>query len=418
MTTERLSAKPAPFGDAERQVAARLAYEHLAPVISRYLMLLDAHVRYAARTEASVLFVSRAGVRIRRLYDEFTATRGLVAPPNCDFFWVSRCLTAKAAWSRTPDEALSVFLAEYRHERLGGACVALLGASTPSGPIHEGSDTETNAPVTQLQQFLGSNHALARAVVEHLRDQGILFAEYVRATIGPGERVVLVDTGWHGTTQRLLRKAYAQYDWSGLYFGRIARLETNPEPLGQSIALVFEASRFDPSRPESAFVLYRHLIEGLLEPRAKSVEYLEPQPGASPWAPESAPLLAEVPTPAMDPIYCAVLTYLRETASKQSLTQLAREGAAAMSRLARILAFPSREEALALGGLSISHGFGRPVRHPVLIEVDGPDQAAHRINRALWHQGQIALEYSETVAHERQRSQLEIAASLETAAPL
>lgn len=405
MTAVRFSANPAPFGETDREIAARLAYEHLGPVIARYLMLLDAHIRYVGKIGSKVLFMSRGGVRICRLYEEYVAARALAQPRGCDFFWTSRCLTAKAVWNRAPGEALAVFMEVYKRDRVGAACCALLRAVTRAEPS-EDFDPATDAPIPQLPEFLESDHALARALVEHLREQGMLFKRYLRETARHNRRVVLVDTGWQGTTQWLLGKGFPEYEWSGLYFGGIP--STRPLASGQSVCLMFHANRFDPNRPESAFVLYRHLIEGMFEPHSQSVEHLGYDPGYGVWAPDSTPLLAESPTLATDPIYCAVAAYLRDVVSSQSLTQLAQRGVESMSRLARILAFPNRQEALALGGLSISVDFGKPVRVPALVEVEDPQNRADRVERSLWRQGQIALEYAAAEVDTRQRSALEL----------
>lgn len=405
MISERFSAKPAPFGKLDREIAARLAYDHLGPVIARYLVLLDSHIRYVGKIGSKVLFMSRAGVRIRRLYDEYVATRGLEPPSTCDYFWTSRCLTAKAVWNRTPAEALTVFTEAYRRDAVGSACRALL-RSLGTGERLDGIDEASDASIEDLAEFIESDHALARALRGHLCEQGDLFVQYLRETAGDCRRITIVDTGWQRTTQWLLDKGFAEYDWSGLYFGGIS--SPRPPPLGPSVCLMFHADQFDPNHPASAFVLYRHLIEGMLEPRAKSVEHLALKPESSVWAPDSAPLVAELPTPETDPIYCAVSAYLRETATSQTLTQLAQSGVEAMSRLAGILAFPSRQEALALGGLSISVDFGKSVRVPALIEVEDTENSVDRVHRSLWRQGQIALEYAETEVRQRQQSQLEL----------
>jgi glycosyltransferase involved in cell wall biosynthesis len=401
---------PALPTDASRRLAVELASDLLGPVTAQYLLRLDAHVRYATRAGALVLFVSRAGVRIRRLYHEFLAARGLDVPGRDALLWTSRCLTAKAVWSRTPEAALRLICAQFPADRLRDVCAALLRPVGGAQQALESPGKELEEPASWLQDFLRSRHPLAKKLIEHLQLQGSLFERLLVSVAGTGRRVVLVDSGWQGTSQKLLAGAYPEIDWSGLYFGTMRSPTTaDPEAPGRSTGLMFDSNRFDPDQPLTAFVLYRHLVEGLFEPAGGSVEHLEPHAEFGAWAPDSIALQSETPTIETDPIFCAVRSYIRDHASTVSAYDLENDGAVAMSRLGRILAYPSREQALALGGPFSSMDFGRAVRVPVLSQPGDPEQSERRIRESLWPHGQIALEYPGPLVASRQRSQLGLA---------
>lgn len=404
MTRNPQGLAPAPPGLAP--APEQLAFALLGPVITLYLMRLDAHLRYGTRSGGKPLFVSRAGVRIRRLYHEYLSARGQAVPGGDDVLWISRCLVAKAVWSRLPDAALALIALQFPTHSLRDVCAAMLQSVGRASVALGCDDAEMRQPASGLRGFLGSRHPVAQAVAGHFREQGVLLEQHLRSIAGSARRIILVDSGWAGTSQGLLAKAFGQWEWSGMYFGKIPGDSSDPDTLARATGLMFDSSGFDPQRPATAFTVYRHLIEGLFEPRGPSVEHLEAHASLGVWAPGSVPLAGEMPTPTEDPLYCAILAYIREQVPRQALTQIDHGGASVMRELARVLVYPRRDEALALGGLRSSADFGKPEVVPVLCSPGDPEHSEQRIRRALWRQGQIALEYPDPLVQLRQGEQL------------
>jgi glycosyltransferase involved in cell wall biosynthesis len=402
--------------DASRELAAKLAYELIGPVIAQYLMRLDAQVRYAARTGAKVLFVSRAGARIQSLYREFLAARKLPPAGPEELLWTTDWLTANAVWSRTPDQALKVIGTRFHGDGLRSVCAALLKSS---GKAHEAlncADIELDLPASQLQEFLRSSHPLAETLVEHLRLQGALFDKCLRQSAGNARRIVLADIGWEGAIQTLLARAFPEYVWSGVYFGAIPSSSADQRTLARATGLMFESNRFDPDFPSTAFVLFRHLIEALFEADDKNVP-LDSNAESGVWISGSNPPPAGTAISPTEPVYCSVLAYVREITATQGLAEIDQNGTTAMRELGRILAYPTREQALALGGVFGPANLERPMRPPVLIDPENPEQCERRVRAALWPQGQIALEYPKELVHVRQNTQLGLTASSEELFP-
>jgi len=403
------TAPPASATEASRQLAAALGFDVLGPVIALYLLRLDAHVRYATHAGARILFVSRAGVRIRRLYHAFLSARGLSVPAHDQMLWTSRCLTAKAVWNRTPEAASALIRSQFPAALLRDICSALLRPVAGAQEVVHSAGRELEDAPSGLDDFLQSGHPVAQRLVEHLQLQGTLFEKHLTLVAGTARRIVLVDSGWKGTSQQLLADAFRALDWSGLYFGTMHSRSHGRGALDRATGLMFDSDRFDPDQPSTAFALYRHLIEGLFEPLGRSIEHLEPHAELGAWAPDSVPLREEVPTAETDPLFCSVLAYVRDSAPTRGASDLESEGSAAMARLARILAYPRSEEALALGSLFSSVDFGRTLRVPVLLQPGDPEQSERRIRESLWPQGQIALEYPPLLAASRQRAELGVA---------
>lgn len=124
-----------------------------------------------------------------------------------------------------------------------------------------------------LHEFIESNHPLAERINAYLRDQSSLFDAYISKTIGKSKRVVLIDTGWAGTSQQLLARSYPNFEWMDSAFGWMNDA-WDKDQCGTAHGLVFNSETYDPARPETSIALHRHLIESLFEPNAPSVEEL------------------------------------------------------------------------------------------------------------------------------------------------
>jgi len=221
---------------------------------------------------------------------------------------------------------------------------------------------------------------------------------YVKRLTGEKNRILLIDSGWAGTTQLMLEQSLPQYVIEGAYFGVIGHTEILGQRPGRMYGLMFENNdfKYDSNRPETAFVLHRHLIESLFEPNIPSisqltdsdVELLNLHPDDS---------VITRPNCNWDKIYSFVL----DEVCKQALVMpVARKLAYkdALQKLTQILTYPSRTEIALAAGKYRSADLGRstgvdPLLRPV--ERFSGDTADYRIRDALWPAGQAALEYDD-----------------------
>lgn len=375
----------------------------LGPVISAYLLRLHQTIDYFERErQGKVLFVSRAGIRIHALYQLFCDVTHLPPTSGAEIFWISRLLTAKGIFQACPDLAIQLFQKEFAYSTLGEAVVALLRDVKPSESLNISA---LQQPADQLPAFLSSKHRTARLLREHLTEQSALFDSYVGELIGDAPVVLLVDTGWQETAQKLLTKWRPDIDWWGAYIGRFGFPETDRSIWPQMLGLLFEADDYVPETPETCLRLHRHLIEQMLEPNGRSVETLTAVNGKT-RAIGDTQILADAPTPECDPIFCGVRTFLcGPMADSPTPASIMRAAQDAWPKLAKMLATPSKHEARLLGDGKRSADFGRDLRVPILLHPedrhDG-DHAELRISQSLWPQGQIALEYPDHIAFKAQ----------------
>ncbi len=387
---------------AERlALQAEIGRDHLGPVVHRWLLGLHQYLCYFGDDDTTVLYCARAGVRIERLYRTFLAGWSGGAPVG-DVFWVSRVLAAKGLMRRSRESAATLIAREYRHQPISDLIAGLLRHHPDRlAGLDLGRD-EHKAHGAVFPGWLDGPTPEAAALRDYLGACSSAFETYVNDLLCERRRVVLVDSGWQGTMQGLLADAYPERDWHGLYFGRILSPEADEAVADRAVGLLFQAETYDPARPETAFTLHRHLIETLLEPNGPSVE--EVPSGA--FAEVAAPLVAANTADALgseDALYAHVWRYLSNNAALGAAEIVARHQAA-MPTLARILAAPTRAEALALAGKDRSADFGKILDVPVLLPTDHAQyqDTDARLTHALWAGGQVSLEYEGSVARDLQ----------------
>lgn len=375
------------------ELVRRIGYDILGPVVQRWLLALHQHLLYHDDGDTVALWCARAGVRIRDLHELFAAgrTRG----PEARMFWISRVAVAKGVFGRPGGREASVALLtrEYRHQPLRDLVRGLL-RNRPD--LLEGldlADRALDAHGHNLPGWLTVKAPAQRRLTTFLEESSAAFDAEVDGLLGGRGRALLVDSGWQGTTQSLLASAYPATRWRGLYFGRILTPAHDPRIVQDAIGLLFEADDRDPAIPETAFVRHRHLVENLLEPGAPSIEDVRNGP-AGDAVNRAIAACAAAPDPVADALYLQVRAYVADHAG-QGIASILAAHAAAMPELARMILRPEPAEVPILAGRARSADLGKSLSVPVVLPPTGEEHGGtpeQRIARALWPEGQTALE--------------------------
>ena len=400
---------------AHTQTLTQMRYEHgfrlLGPIFAHYLARLEQHLHaFDQQHHAKILFAARAGVRIHRLLEVFTRARQTGMPPGTDFLWISRFMTVKGLWNRTPEAGARLLEKEFAWSTCGDIVAALYQAEGGLPADFPADDPLLRRPGTSFwEMMMQTDSPAARTVGAYLNSQSALFSDYISKLTEGRKSVVVVDSGWQGTTQLLLQRAYTDLEWWGVYWGRSFLPDADTSLAHKMIGLMFEADSFNPEKPISAVVLHRHLVEGILEPCGPSIERFAAASTGS-YAPEAELLLQEQPDRETSPVFSGVLDYVTQLPCGRSYGAITRACQQAAPELARILAFPSKLDALAFGIFDRSTDFGRTMKVPVLVDNTGmpKNEAENRIEMALWKCAQIALEYPVELLEARQRQALGI----------
>jgi GT2 family glycosyltransferase len=391
--------------------AARCGFGHdvLGPIFGRYMHRLHRSMEGFARLHgARPLFAARAGLRLRHLYEIWCAARGAEPAADRETLWISRFLAGKGLWSVRRDASLALLLSEFGNQDVRAVVQAVFHVTGGMPASIPADDPSLSLPSQRLPEVLSAKGLVADALEDHLAQQSALFLRYLDVLLEGRSAALLIDSGWQGTIQRLLQSAFPGRQWYGAYIGRSFFPNSDRSIAHRMFGLVFEADAFDVSRPETAIILHRHLIEAVLEPHGPSIELLAGDPAGEVHAPQAQAFAELAPAGEADAIYAGIAAYLAGPAGAQGVSAAERAFARASAEFARRVIFPTREDAELLGGGDRSADFGRSLRVPVLLPAaprrEG-DTAERRIADSLWPAGQIAREYPAELSLHRQQQQ-------------
>lgn len=357
----------------------------LGPIINTYLNRLHAYAIQCNDKNHTILFATRAGIRIQELYLTWLKYKGLKPPNNLKILQASRMLSIKAAYNIAPEIAITA---------IGGE---LSGSSLPD--VIKSVITSTNfnqldshaIPSMPLHEFMETDHEAAIYTRNYLQKQSAQYKAYLQSLVGRSKRLILIDSGWKGTSQLLLESAFPEYEWEGLYFGCIGKTSILGKEPGAMHGIIFNSDRYDPDIPETSIILHRHLIESLFEPALQSCEEIVGDSQNLSMEPD----LSEIDP--WDATYVEVLDYITKYAT-ENLSVVTLKYDKATIQLAKSLCYPVLQDLETACGKHRSHDLGREGAVPVFFKpVDRfqGDSKALRIEQAIWQTAQVALEYND-----------------------
>lgn len=373
--------------------------ESLGPIVHLYLAKLDQYINYLDDGKTKILFCSRAGVRIKKLYEDYLLKKGRVISEHSDILWVSRFLLCKSIASKDWNLVKKYWEAEYSNKTAEDLIKGIFNSE--DSELY--SDVNFDAAAAQsAMDYLSAviqKKEYTNFISHYLDEQGRNFDGYLHGLVGGYDRVVLIDSGWQGTIQTLLTKAYKELSWYGLMFGRAASPNTDRSCFHNMVGLSFEIDAgddfklYDEKHPETSLSLHRHVIENLFEPNAPSVEAIHVD-GERFFGVGAEEILSEDCSEDND--YLGVAKYISSTSGDERYSSIIDNYSLACKRLAQKIIFPNPQDLYLLGGMKRSADFGSKASIPVLLEsvnrFEG-DSKSRRIKESLWEFGQISIEF-------------------------
>ncbi|WP_138468403.1 glycosyltransferase family A protein [Poseidonocella sp. HB161398] len=372
----------------------------LGPILLHWIAQLDRKLRFLdARDPAKVLFCTRAGKRIKQQLD-------LYAGPDLAYeaadFGISRISAVKAGlgYLKDFDLAFRVSQESFGGTPMGDVCAAFLkNFAAPHDPrLQELKALRGEFRGDNFRVLLAANDEASRWFRDYFEKSHDALCRQIEALKGDKSQLVLVDTGWKGSIQRMLQATFPEERFAGVYFGVM-----DDAPMAERYSVMFDATGYRKGHPETALAVHRHLIESLYEPLAPSVEEIEGGPCAEIAARQMAAVMGEDPAKGArsDQIFLDVLDYT-EIHRSDPLDRIYEKSHAAMAELERIILFPEPGEVADFQGKPRSADFGREGFVPVIRDLDDGTSPEMRVSRSLWQPGQIALEYPASVARDFQ----------------
>jgi GT2 family glycosyltransferase len=375
----------------------RVGYEELGPIIEKWALLLHGHLA-ALGPDAVGLFAARAGIRMRTAYERFLSVRGWEPPCRLETLWTSRLLAAKAALPVATRTVAGFMASEFR-DRTVADLLAGLTRHEDDWRRRIPSHGDLDRPVTAFPMLvLEEQHPVGRFAGEYGAWYRERYTRYLEGLVGGAGAVAIIDSGWQGTVHGLIAPLLPGRRLVSLLAARAVREGEHPPHLEDVIGLLHEGPRFDATRPFSAIVHHRHLLESLFETPGASVEYLTESGGAVVFPQAEANLAPIDPSHPGDVHLAGVLTHMEDHADA-GLGVIMEEAVAAEEALARRILFPDVSDVQALLTPPRSADFGRDHTVAVCLDPGESDVSrAVRLRRALWYQGQVALELEPALA--------------------
>ena len=378
--------------------------ETLGPIFLYWISQLHDKLAFLSDTQGrKALYCTRAG---KRIADLMQAYAGDDTSFDSELFGISRIAACKVSAAR-PENFLTahrITSETLQHVTLADLCRAYLQHEWDETNPHMKALGRLKQPYTQdsFRVLLAANDPASRFFRERLVASRAGLTTWLKSHLKSGTDkrnntgYVLVDSGWKGSIQRALQEVYPEYGFEGVYFGA-----SDSEYLPGRYGIVFDSTDYIPARPETIFALHRHLVETLLEPNAPSVEELADGPNDAIARAQIIAVRNEDVDPSKDALFIAVRNYIADNA-KLNPDKILSEYRKALKLLVPMILTPSRKDALVLAGKSRSIDFGRSGEVPVLLGCKNEGTVESRIQRSLWPQGQIALEYDRHRAKEKQ----------------
>ena len=343
----------------------------------------------ALKNDAVCLFAYRGGVRLLYLYQMYLRNNSLSEPVPTFPFLISRILALKGTIHSAFDDAVKILLREYPNvsfkQFIESICPSI-DIDLPSTIASRRTDPSL------IFQSLYSSEPWSFPIKQYFTEQGNLLKEYLYSLVGGKNNILFVDTGWSGTTQLFLMQGFSELSWQGLYFGKWDTWNQNPAHFHTITGIGVEGLRYSRKTPETAILLYHHIIEGPLEPEFPSVEQLTRD--------DNGRICAVFPIDENkigpqegEGHFQGICDYFNEAAGK-SISEISHEVYKARKRLHDKILYPSTADMKSMTVKPRSADFGRKRFVPILYNPGGNHNSSlsfrlASIKKSIWKQGKI-----------------------------
>lgn len=364
----------------------------LGPIFYDFCRKLHIYL-IALNDNSACLFAYRGGMRLLYLYELYLEKNSLSSPMPLHPFLISRILALKGTIKQSYKEAELLLLREYKNIELENfiSCVC--------------SELEVNIPqelsqkkidANLLRQLFTGDSEWMKTVQHYFINQEKLLKKYLFSTIDGKKNIILVDTGWSGTTQLFLMQGFKELNWQGLYFGKWDTWQQNPKHFHTITGIGVEGQTYIRERPETAIFLYHHIIEGPLEPKVPSVEQLM-QNSTKGICSQSFVDKNKIPPQSDEPHFMGICNYFINAKNK-TISEVSKEVYSARKKLRNQIIFPSSKDIIAMTVEARSADFGKkhavPIFHTTAqYHVISVVSRFRAVKKSIWKQGKIVQEF-------------------------
>lgn len=373
----------------------------LGPSFNYFCLRLEQYIELLDDGDTTFLFCTRAGYSIFEIYKSYLEAKGRDVPESCKVFYISRMLASKVGLVNGSKKAEVIIKNEYQFNNASEFIRGIFSSSPNSVELLKDVNfdaVDEQGALAYIEDFLDGKD-YCNFIRYYLNAVESVFSDYLEHITNGKNKVVLIDSGWQSTIHNLLQDSYKKYQFSSLLFGRIFSPSSDFSNASTIHGVVFEKdieskfNKFDSKMRNAVFLLHRHIVEDILEPKFRSIEEVQySQDGFRPTLvefTENADYLKSE--------FIAVLNYVKKYAT-ESLCDSISKYESSLRNIYDAVVHPTEIDLQILGGVSRSIDFGKPGEVSVLIKPEDRfegDSKARRISDAIWTFGQIAVEHKD-----------------------
>ena len=346
--------------------------------------------------DCMVLYMARAGLRLRYLYQLYREINNL--SPICveKDLYISRLSCAKGCISTNFDYIAPIIVKPYINNNI----FDLFKGITDYNLVLDQEWANIKTSEKTFIQFYWDDSHNSKLIRNHFIDQSKLFKTYIKKITENHKNIFLVDSGWTGKTQAMLMQSFPDINWNGLYFGKWAYGKNYPEHFSSIVGLCLDDSIHYEGHPKASIFRYHHLIEDPLEINFPSVKEYYYNQKVDDILPDSDIASESVIEPSeVDTHFRGIVEYF-QSRQEFKIEQISQDAELAYKKLNKLIRFPRKSDLSMMTVRDRSTDFGKDESNSILIQPSKSclREKRRRIRRALWKEGQVALEFPTPIA--------------------
>ncbi len=184
-------------------------YEKLfGPILYKYIYKMDQYIRYLDDGDTVFLYATRAGYRIKKLYDIYKNDEVNNAHK---LFLTSRFLVAKSFFTSPHTVVGDLLLKEYRYTSTDQFIRGLLRSDRGVNVSDFLEEEYSDMYASEFIEDFGSE--VHEDLYKYLVNENEKYTQYFKELVDGKSRVVIIDSGWSGTIQKMLSRIFPQIEF-------------------------------------------------------------------------------------------------------------------------------------------------------------------------------------------------------------
>jgi len=249
-------------------------YHVLGPIFEIYCRRLHSLLQMTGTSKP--LFCTRSGYILEHIFATWLRTKSIKNQYHCALFPISRIAAFRASLRYLPIEWIQDEITKIINQPPLQVAISFFSLDEQIHiEVKKELEQKFNCSTT-LQEIIYNKDNLK--MVRVLKDEIMRSGDQLYHFLESIDNILLIDSGWAGTTQAILAEAFPEYQFEGAYFGVDKNIHKRPTAADSATGLIFD-ERDLTSSVARKLLGHRHFFENLLEPSmVRSTSLYSPEP--------------------------------------------------------------------------------------------------------------------------------------------